>query len=109
MEIQSDNTKHFRSYGVSVHKKSYHKQRKSDKNLLITGEETKVETCKKTFTTVRENQLISEQHINSEKEQRNKKMKKFLSDKKVLRKILEKLENSMRHKETSGKENYKTK
>ena len=36
-------------------------------------------------------------------------MKSFLSDKTVLRKILEKLENSMRHKETSGKEIYKAK
>ena len=72
MEIQSDNTKHFRSCGVSVHKKSYHKYNKSDKYLLITGEEIKCETCKKFFTTVYENQLISEQHINSEKEQRKK-------------------------------------
>ena len=40
MNIQSDNTKHCRSCGITLHRDSYHKHIKSEKQFFITGEQT---------------------------------------------------------------------
>ena len=81
-------------------KEVFHKLIKSERHLIITGAKTKCEICKiKHLTTFFQDQSHSEEHMNFEKEQRNKvKMKCNLCDRTVVRKIWKKHEISVRLK-----------